>query len=123
MLTVKSIEIESKNNSISLKVENSNLTGTQINIATDNASIIGNRVGYDFDKLQLLVNNLLKESHGLNPSDKEIVEECIEVLETIKDPKPKRSIIKTALQTLQGIAATTEFTAAVVAIVQFFQNL
>ena len=55
--------------------------------------------------------------------DKETVIECIEVIETIQEHRPKKGIIKTALITLQGIALTTEFEAAVFAIIQFFQNL
>ena len=57
------------------------------------------------------------------PEEKETVSECIETIETIKDEKPKKSIIKMALTTLQGVAGTTEFLAAVASLVQYVQTL
>ena len=61
-------------------------------------------------------------SSNLKNDDKQSVEECIEVIETISEEKPKKSIIKMALKTLKGIAGTTEFLAATTAIIQFVQQ-
>lgn len=104
---------------VNVKIENSNLSNSQINVASDSSSIVTNQTACDINQLQKLLNSLLFAAEELNPDDRQTVDECIEVIETIKEDKPKKSIIKMAVNTLKGIAGTAEFAAAVATIAQF----
>ena len=84
--------------------------------------MISNSTTCDYDILQNLIDNLLDVSKQLREEDQQTVNECIEVIDTIKEEKPKKGIIKMALSTLKGIAGTTEFVAAVTEITQFIIN-
>lgn len=104
---------------VNVKIENSNLSNSQVNVASDSSSIVTNQTACDIDQLQKLLNNLLLAAERLNPDERQTVDECVEVIETIKEDKPKKGIVKMAVNTLKGIAGTAEFVAAVAAIVQF----
>ena len=65
----------------------------------------------------------MKEAEALNNEDRETVQECVEVIQTIQDEKPKKGLIKTALTTLNGITGTVEFAAAVAGIAQFVMGV
>lgn len=104
---------------VNVKIENSNLSNSQVNVASDSSSIVTNQTACDIDQLQKLLNNLLLAAEKLNPDERQTVDECVEVIETMKEDKPKKGIIKMAVNTLKGIAGTAEFVAAVAAIVQF----
>lgn len=104
---------------VNVKIENSNLSNSQVNVASDSSSIVTNRAVCDIDQLQKILDSLLMEAEKLNSDDRQTVEECVEVLETMKEDKPKKGIIKMAINTLKGIAGTAEFAAAVATISQF----
>lgn len=108
---------------INLEIKDSNLSNTQVNLANEGASIVSTQSIEDFSKLDDLVKTVLSMAEMLGKDEKETVTECVETLETIKDKKPKKSIIKMALTTLQGVAGTTEFLASVSALAQFFQGM
>lgn len=104
---------------VNVRIENSNLTNSQINVTSDSSSIVTNQTACDNDQLQKLLDSLLFAAEKLNSDDRQTVDECVEVIETIKEEKPKKGIIKVAVNTLKGIAGTAEFAAAVATIVQF----
>lgn len=108
---------------IHLEIKDSNLTNTQLSVATDNASIVEVQNNEGFEKIDELIKAVLATIDGLKPEEKQTASECIETIETIKDSNPKKSIIKMAVKTLQGVAGTTEFLAAVAALIQFVQPL
>lgn len=104
---------------INLKIEGSNFNNSQVNLATEGGSIVTNQSTCDIEQLEKLIDKLLDVSKTLNTDDQQIVNDCIETINTIRDEKPKKGIIKMAVNTLKGIAGTTEFVAAVTAIAQF----
>lgn len=109
-------------NMVNVNIENSNLRSSQISVAGC-GDVTATQQLADTDKLNALIDTLLKESETLSDEDKETVQECVEVIQTIQDKKPKKGIIKTALTTLKGIAGTVGFAAAVTDIVQFVMGL
>jgi len=106
---------------IQFNIENSNFENTQFNVATDGSTIVptqNNNTMQEFDKLIQDLQNTLKD---ISEENLQIVKDCIEVIETLKEEKPKKGLIRMALTTLKGIKGTAEFVAAVVAITQFVQ--
>lgn len=108
---------------INLEINDSNLTNAQVNVAGEGASIVTTQSIKDFNEFDKLIKTILSMTASLGADERETVTECVETLETIKDKKPKKSIIKMALTTLQGVAGTTEFLAAVAALAQFVQSM
>lgn len=108
---------------VNFEIKDSNLTNTQFSVATDGSSITATQTNGNFEKMDELINAVLTTSGNLNPEDKDTVSECIETIETIKDSNPKKKVIKMAIRTLQGIAGTAEFLAAVASLTQFVQPL
>lgn len=104
---------------VNVKIENSSLSNSQVNVASDNSSIVTNQTACDIEKLQELLDSLLFAARKLNLDDRQTVDECVEVIETIKEEKPKKGIIKMAVSTLKGIVGTAEFVTAVTAITEF----
>lgn len=104
---------------VNVKIENSNLSNSQVNVASDSSSIVTNQTACDIDRLQKLLDSLLFAAEKLDSDDRQTVDECVEVIETIKEDKPKKGIIKMAVNTLKGIVGTAEFAAAVATIAQF----
>lgn len=107
---------------VNVKIENSSLNNAQVNVAAENSSIVTNQNMCDTEQLEKLISNLLSTVGDMNDNDKQTVDDCVETIATIKEDNPKKGIIKMALSTLKGICGTTEFAAAVVAIVQFVEQ-
>ena len=108
---------------VQVEIKDINLTNTQVTVSGNDSSVTVTQNNSDFNKLEDLIKEILEKLDSLEPEEKETVSECIETIETIKDEKPKKSIIKMALTTLQGVAGTTEFLAAVASLVQYVQTL
>lgn len=104
---------------INLKIEGSTVTNSQVNVAAGGSSIAANQTICDSQELKRLIDKLLNASKTLNEDDIQVVNECIETIATIKDEKPKKSIIKMAISTLKELTGPIEFVAAASAIAQF----
>lgn len=95
----------------------------QLNMASDNSTIIATQTnGLDITNLHALMGNLKKFSKGLDAEDAQSLKDCLDILqdEALK-PQPKKSFLRTAINTLKGINGSVEFAAAVVAIIQFLE--
>lgn len=94
-------------------------------IATDNANVnASNNVDVDFDKLNKLILAVRENSHGLQPDEQEIVSYSLEAIEAeVKEEKPKKGLIRTALTALKTIKGTAEFAAAIAALTGFITQL
>ncbi len=97
----------------------------QVNIASDNATINAtNNIGIDADKLAELVQAVKNAASDLNEEDQETLSSNLEVIEEeSKASKPRKGFLKTAVAGLSAIKGTAEFGAAVVALIQFLQNV
>ena len=96
----------------------------QVNLASDNAVInatVNN--GINLRELQLLLDKVVAMSKiELTDEERVIVSESVEVIQSeLKQDKPKKSVLRGILTTLQTIKGTAEFSAAVVALVHFVQ--
>lgn len=102
-------------------IYNVTVNSGQAIIATDNANVTAfNSVGVDLDELQKLLVAVREKSLELQPDEQETVSDSLEAVDAeIKSEKPKKGLIKTALTALKGIKGTTEFAAAVTALIQF----
>lgn len=90
-------------------------------IATDNSTVTAtNNVGIDTDELKKLISEVQAATTSLSAEDQETVSECLEVIEieTVAE-KPKKGMLKTALNTLRAVKGITEFGAAVTALAEF----
>ena len=90
----------------------------QVNIASS-SSIISNPTSINSNnigKLDEIINILIRNKpHFDNEEDKKAFDESIEVIQLeTKSQAPKKSMISTAIKTLQAIKGSVEFTAAVV---------
>ena len=96
----------------------------QVNLATDKAII---NASQNNGLAESEVKDLLLALRGAMPvdmsaEDAEAVKDSIEVIESeLTSSNPKKSLVKTALLTIQAIKSTTEFGAAVLALVQAVQ--
>lgn len=97
----------------------------QVNIANDNAKIMAtNTVGIDAAQLAELVQAVRNTANGLSHEDAEILESGLEVIEDeIKSEKPRKGFLKTAVSGVKMLKGSTEFAAAVAALIQFIQPL
>jgi len=96
----------------------------QVNLASDNAVInatINN--GINQAELQSLLDKVIATSNAdLTNEEKITISESVEVIHSeLKQDKPKKTVLRGILTTLQAIKGTAEFSAAVVALVQFVQ--
>lgn len=92
-------------------------------IANDNSSVTAattNIVATANDIEQLIAAVRTKMDTLTSDEDKEVASESLEVIEAeVISEKPKKSMIKTAISSLQAIKGTVEFGAAVAALIQF----
>lgn len=97
----------------------------QVNIASDNATIMAtNNVGIDASELRKLVESVRTNCETLSPEAQETVSECLEVIESeATAEKPKKSILRTAINTLKTVKGVAEFAAAVTALVEFVSSI
>ena len=81
------------------------------------------KIGVDVGELAKLISAVQDTADSLTPEDREAVAESVEVIDAeISGGKPKKSLLKTALMTLNTIKGTAEFGAAVAALVQFISQ-
>ena len=96
----------------------------QVNLASDNAVInatVNNRIN-QADLKSLLDKVIAVSNTELTDEEKITVSESLEVIHSeLQQDKPKKTVVRGILNTLQAIKGTTEFSAAVVALVQFIQ--
>ena len=102
-------------------VYNVTVENGQAIIATDGSTVTAtNQVGTDGGELAKLIAAVQSAAGNLPPEDKEAVMESLEVIEAeASAEKPKKSMLKTALATLNAIKGVAEFGAAVAALIQF----
>jgi len=98
----------------------------QVNLASDNAVInatVNN--GINQTELQTLMDKVVSTSKlDMSVDDQTTVLESAEViLNELQQDKPKKSVVRGIVTTLQGIKGTTEFAAAVTVLAQFIQPL
>lgn len=95
-------------------------------IANDNASVTATaNIGADARELEKLIA-AVRDKIGTIASDedKEAASESLEVIEAeVVSEKPKKSMIKTAMATLQAIKGTVEFGSAAAALIQFIGSM
>ncbi len=94
----------------------------QVNIANDNATINAtNTVGADMSQLSELIKNI-KDSSVLTGDDAEMMESNLQVIEEeLQAEKPRKGFLKTAISGLKLLKGSTEFAAAVTALIEFVQ--
>lgn len=94
-------------------------------IATEGSTVNAtNQVGTDGGELAKLIAAVQAATGSLAPEDKEAVQESLEVIEAeASAEKPKKSMLRTALATLNTIKGVAEFGAAVAALAQFVGQL
>lgn len=97
----------------------------QVNIASDNATITAtNNIGIDTIELKKLIENVRVNSGALSPEDQDTVSECLEVIETeTVAEKPKKSILRTAINTLKTVKGVTEFAEAITSLIEFVRSV
>lgn len=90
-------------------------------IATEGSTVNAtNQIGVNGNELAKLIAAVQAVADTLSPEDKETVQECLEVIETeTSAEKPKKSMLKTAITTLNTVKGVVEFGASVAALAQF----
>ncbi len=92
-------------------------------IANENSSITATtNIGATANDIEQLIAAVrTKMDTFTSDEDKEAASESLEVIEAeVTSEKPKKSMIKTAIASLQAIKGTVEFGSAVAALIQFF---
>lgn len=110
-----------ENATIQLNIDNGNFQNSQFNLATTGGIVNATQNNNSLLELDELIEKVRSTAKDMSEEDLETVNDCMEVIETLKDSSPKKGIIRVALKTLKGIAGTAEFLAAVAEIVQFVQ--
>ena len=96
----------------------------QMNIATDNSQQSISNPILNKDELQRLFNSVISELDKNNSNDYEKAQECINTIQNeIETKKPKKRIIKAAIDGLRGIKGTAEFGAAAVTLYEFLKAM
>lgn len=101
------------------------VSGKQVNIAPNGKITAIQNNGINVDELMYLIDNLKaaipKET---SEEDKKTISENVAAVEEeLKKEKPRKGVINTLLTGLKGIIRTTEFAAAVAAIINFVGTL
>lgn len=127
MVLIRHVESYLTKVGIDMGVDEQNVFNVTVNkgqaiIANDNASVTATaNIGADVSELEKLIA-AVRDKIGTIASDedKEAASESLEVIEAeVVSEKPKKSMIKTAMATLQAIKGTVEFGSAVAALIQF----
>ena len=102
-------------------VYNVTVQNGQAIIANDNSTVTATtHIGVNANELERLIAAVRTKMDTLTDTDKEAASESLEVIEAeIVSEKPKKSMIKTAITSLQAIKGVAEFGAAVSALIQF----
>ncbi len=98
----------------------------QVNLANDNSTInavVNN--GIDQPRLNELLSNLVAKSQIELPIEKqEIVSDSVEVIrQELQSEKPRKSLLRGVMSTLNGIKNSAEFLAALATLAQFLQSI
>ena len=107
-------------------IYNISVKNGQVNISNDNSVINATNTYCDAEELLKMIDLIRGEAEKSNFSDseKEILESSLSVIEEeCKEEKPRKAFLNTALVGLNTIKGTVEFTAAVVTLVQFVQQI
>lgn len=91
-------------------------------IANDNSTVTASaHIGASASELEKLIASVRVATNTLaSAEEKEVVSESLEVIETeAAAEKPKKSMLKTAIASLQTVKGAAEFGAAVAALIQF----
>ena len=107
---------------VQFNIENGNFQNSQFNVSAEGGVINATQNNTSQVELSELIEKLKSTTSGMSADGLETVNDCVEVIETLKDEKPKKGIIRTALTTLKGIVGTAEFMAAVAEIAQYVQT-
>ena len=127
MVLIRHVESYLTKVGIDMGVDEQNVFNVTVNkgqaiIANDNASVTATaNIGADASELEKLIA-AVRDKIGTIASDedKEAASESLEVIEAeVVSEKPKKSMIKTAMATLQAIKGTVEFGSAAAALIQF----
>ena len=127
MVLIRHVESYLTKVGIDMGVDEQNVFNVTVNkgqaiIANDNASVTATaNIGADASELEKLIA-AVRDKIGTIASDedKEAASESLEVIEAeVLSEKPKKSMIKTAMATLQAIKGTVEFGSAAAALIQF----
>ena len=127
MVLIRHVESYLTKVGIDMGVDEQNVFNVTVNkgqaiIANDNASVTATaNIGADASELEKLIA-AVRDKIGTIASDedKEAASESLEVIEAeVVSEKPKKSMIKTAIATLQAIKGTVEFGSAAAALIQF----
>ena len=103
-------------------VYNVTVQNGQAIIANDNSSVTATtNIGATAKEIEQLIAAIRTKMETLSSDeDKEAASESLEVIEAeVISEKPKKSMIKTAIASLQAIKGTVEFGSAVAALIQF----
>ena len=103
-------------------VYNVTVQNGQAIIANDNSSVTATtNIGATANDIEQLIAAVRTKMDTLtSDEDKEAASESLEVIEAeVISEKPKKSMIKTAIASLQAIKGTVEFGSAVAALIQF----
>lgn len=97
----------------------------QVNIAHDNATLsASNNIVYDFGKLDSIIAKVRAEASGIEGEEAEIMNDSLDAIqEELKSGKPKRGILKAAVNGLKALKGTAEFAAAIATLIQFLQTV
>lgn len=106
-------------------VYNVTVQNGQAIIANDNSTVTATtHIGVNANELERLIAAVRTKMDTLTDTDKETASESLEVIEAeIVSEKPKKSMIKTAITSLQAIKGVAEFGAAVSALIQFIGSM
>ena len=95
-------------------------------IANDNSSVTATTtIGATANDIEQLIAAVRTKMDTLtSEEDKETASESLEVIEAeVAAEKPKKSMIKTAIASLQAVKGTVEFASAVAALIQFVKQM
>ena len=97
----------------------------QVNVANDNATISAvNNSGVDRETLTALIQNIRAAAQDLSPQDIEMVSDSLETIETeATSDRPKKGLLRIAIEGIKAVKGTAEFGAAVVTLIQFLQTV
>ena len=107
-------------------VYNVTVQNGQAIIANDNSSVTATtNIGATANEIEQLITAVRTKMDTLtSDEDKEAVSESLEVIEAeVISEKPKKSMIKTAIASLQAIKGTVEFGSAVADLIQFVGSM
>lgn len=114
----------SKNRKVTINVHGGNV---QVNSDAQDSTIIQNNIlsNYSADELDMLIKALMKTVPSTISKDEvEVIQDSLEVIDSeLSSQLPKKSLVQNAISTLKTIKGSVEFSAALVALIQYVQTL